>query len=251
MRQDGNEKTVSSKTITHKDVKKRLTELGDAQDAAVLQRYFKTGPGEYGAGDRFRGIRVPVMRGVVKEFRGLPLEECTRLLQSPWHEDRLVALLLWVHKFEREAELREEIFNLYLANTARINNWDLVDCSAPHIVGAWLLDKDRSVLDRLADSSSLWERRIAIIATQHFIGQGQFDDTLRLSGRLLGDREDLMHKAAGWMLREVGKRDLARLTAFLCEHQRSMPRTMLRYAIEHFDKAQREHYLSMKKASDK
>jgi 3-methyladenine DNA glycosylase AlkD len=216
-------------------------------DAAVLQRFFKTGPGEYGEGDVFLGVRVPAIRRIVRAHRadaGLPA--IRGLLASLYHEARLLGLLLLVERFRRgSARERVAIFRLYLASTDRINNWDLVDLSAEHIVGGGLRERrDRSLLDRLARSASLWERRIAVLATFHFIRRGEFDDTLRLARRLLADPHDLMHKAVGWMLREVGKRDAPRLRAFLDRHAAVMPRTMLRYAIERFPEAERRRYLA-------
>ncbi|MEZ4830909.1 MAG: DNA alkylation repair protein [Caldilineaceae bacterium] len=227
-------------------VQQALTELADPAIAEHSQRFFKTGPGEYGEGDRFRGIRVPVQRTVARRFDKLPLAETGRLLHSPFHEDRLTALLILVRQFRRKQADHAAIYDLYLRNTAYINNWDLVDSSAPQIVGAFLADKPRDVLDELALSDSLWARRIAIMATLHFIKLGQFEDTLRLSRVLLHDSEDLIHKAVGWMLREVGNRNLAVEEGFLADTYRTMPRTMLRYAIEKFPEEKRKAYLEGK-----
>lgn len=225
-------------------LQRRLRALGNPADAAFLLRFFKTGPGEYGEGDVFLGIRVPVVRRVVKEFCELPLVAVEQALQSPYHEERLAALLILVVQTARgDAKHRKAIYDLYLENTRRINNWDLVDLSAPQIVGAHLADKNRRPLDRLARSTWLWDRRIAILSTFHFIRQCQFADTLRIAERLLADREDLLHKATGWMLREVGKRDRGALEGFLAQHVSAMPRTMLRYAIERFPEAQRRRWL--------
>ncbi|HLM68861.1 MAG TPA: DNA alkylation repair protein [Longimicrobium sp.] len=222
----------------------RLQQLADPEDALFLQRYFRTGPGEYGEGDRFLGIRVPVLRKLVREYRGLPLDAIAELLRSPWHEARLLALLLLADAYARgAAEAREAIYRLYLSQTAQVNNWDLVDLSAPQIVGAHLEAGDRGVLERLARSESLWERRIAILATQHFIRRGDFGTTLRIAEMLVDDGHDLIHKAVGWMLREVGNRDRAAEEAFLRRHHRTMPRTMLRYAIEKFPPDLRQAYL--------
>ncbi|MCB0115811.1 MAG: DNA alkylation repair protein [Caldilineaceae bacterium] len=229
-----------------KSVQQALTELADPAIAEHSQRFFKTGPGEYGEGDRFRGIRVPVQRTVARRFDKLPLAETERLLHSPFHEDRLTALLILVRQFGRKQADHAAIYDLYLRNTAYINNWDLVDSSAPQIVGAFLADKPRDVLDELALSDSLWARRIAIMATLHFIKLGQFEDTLRLSRVLLHDSEDLIHKAVGWMLREVGNRNLAVEEGFLADTYRTMPRTMLRYAIEKFPEEKRKAYLEGK-----
>jgi 3-methyladenine DNA glycosylase AlkD len=225
-------------------IQDELAALGDPQVAEHSQRYFKTGPGEYGEGDRFRGIRVPVLRKLAQRHGAIPLADVETLLHSPFHEDRLLALLILVRQFGRVgSQAQEKIYNLYLSNTRYINNWDLVDSSAGYIVGAYLLDRDRSPLVELARSSLLWERRIAIMATSYFIGQNQFAETLKIARVLLTDREDLIHKAVGWMLREIGQRDQATEEAFLREHYRQMPRTMLRYAIEKFPEPQRQAYL--------
>jgi 3-methyladenine DNA glycosylase AlkD len=227
-------------------VQQALADLADPAIAEHSQRFFKTGPGEYGEGDQFRGIRVPVQRTVARQFDRLPLDEAGRLLRSPFHEDRLTALLILVRQFGRKGVDRQTIYDLYLRNTAFINNWDLVDSSAPQIVGGFLADKPRAILNELARSDSLWERRIAIMATMYFIKLGQFDDTLRLARVLLDDQEDLIHKAVGWMLREVGNRELAVEEAFLAETYQTMPRTMLRYAIEKFPEDKRKAYLAGK-----
>ncbi|HET6763600.1 MAG TPA: DNA alkylation repair protein [Longimicrobiaceae bacterium] len=216
-------------------VRDELRRLADPADAEFLQRYFKTGPGEYGERDRFLGIRVPALRRLVRAHDALTLDDCAELLRSAFHEERLLALLLLVRRYERgDASVREAIYRTYLASTAHVDNWDLVDSSAAQIVGAHLEDRDRSPLLRLATSESIWERRIAIIATARFIKTDDFTWTLRIARMLLGDRHDLIHKAVGWMLREVGNRDRAVEQAFLREHGPRMPRTMLRYAIEKF-----------------
>jgi 3-methyladenine DNA glycosylase AlkD len=226
------------------DVPQILEGLGDPGVAEGSRRFFKTGPGEYGEGDRFRGIRVPVLRRLAKTHQGVGVAGAGRLLRSEFHEDRLLALLILVRLFaQADGKGREAICRLYLKNTRFINNWDLVDASAEHILGAYLRHKDRSELMRLAGSRNLWERRIAIMATFHFIKAGEFGATLKIARRLLGDTEDLIHKAVGWMLREVGKRDLAAEERFLEDHYRSMPRTMLRYAIERFPEEKRRTYL--------
>jgi 3-methyladenine DNA glycosylase AlkD len=222
----------------------RVRELADPEDAIFLQRYFKTGPGDYGEGDVFVGIRVPVLRTLARENADLPLEDAAELLRSPVHEERLLALLILVRAHQRgTAERRREIHDLYLSHTRFINNWDLVDSSAEHVVGAQLWEGDRSLLDRLARSDSVWERRIAIMATFHFLKRGDFGDTFRIAEMLIADRHDLIHKAVGWMLREVGKRDQPAEEAFLRAHHRRMPRTMLRYAIEKFPEPLRKAYL--------
>lgn len=221
-----------------------LAELADPRTALGSQRFFKTGPGEYGAGDLFRGIRVPALRSLAKKHQHTSLSEAEQLLRSAYHEDRLLALLLLVRRYARGNEgTKAEIYQMYLDNTNFINNWDLVDLSAEHIVGAFLWDKDRTPLYCLAQSSSLWERRMAVMATFHFIKRGEFGETLKLAEVLLADREDLIHKAVGWMLREIGKRDLRAEEAFLQAHCRQMPRVMLRYAIEKFPTEKRAQYL--------
>jgi 3-methyladenine DNA glycosylase AlkD len=226
-------------------IRRRLHALGDAKAAHFLRGYFKTGPGEYGEGDRFIGVKVPLMRKLAGECGGAAEADTLQLLVSPVHEERVVALMILVRRFEKgdDAE-RARIYNLYLANTRFINNWDLVDGSAPQIVGGWLAGRAwRRTLEGLARSSSLWERRIAILATYHFIRRGEFEPTLHVARMLLADREDLIHKAVGWMLREVGERDLPALEQFLGEHLPVMPRTTLRYAIERFPEPKRTRYL--------
>jgi 3-methyladenine DNA glycosylase AlkD len=225
-------------------IQRELESLGDTSRVAILQRFFKTQPGEYGAGDRFRGIRVPVLRGLAKKYQDLSLAEAGRLLQSAFHEDRLLALLILIRHYERGGQaVRDESHRFYLEHTRLVNNWDLVDVSAPHLLGHYLADRPKDILTRLAASGNLWERRIAIIATLHFIKQNDFDETLRIARLLLGDPEDLIHKAVGWMLREVEKRQTTVAEAFLQEHYREMPRTMLRYAIERLPEARRQAYL--------
>ena len=228
-------------------VRRRLRTFADPVRATFVARFFKTGPGQYGEGDRFLGLQVPQLRTVAREFRSLSLADVRSMLASPWHEERLLALVILVDQFERGDEAqRKAIYAFYMASTDRINNWDLVDASAPQIVGGYLAGRSRAPLYRLAKSKSIWERRIAIIATQHFIRLGEFDDTLAIADLLLTDRHDLIHKAAGWMLREVGKRDRARLEIFLWKKVTRMQRTMLRYAIERFPAALRRRYLSRK-----
>ena len=210
----------------------------------MLQRFFKTGPGDYGEGDRFRGIRVPVLRKLVRKYRHLPQSEAESLLLTDFHEDRLLALLLLIDRYDRgDDAVRGEIHRFYLEHTAWVNNWDLVDASAPLLVGHYLQDRPKDPLTRLAASGILWERRMAIIATFYFIKQGNLDETFRIAARLLGDPEDLIHKAVGWMLREAGKRDITAAEIFLRPHYRQMPRTMLRYAIERFPEDRRQAYL--------
>ena len=226
-------------------IQRELESLADPGQAATLQRFFKTGPGEYGEGDRFRGLRVPVLRKVVRKYRHLSLAEAEQLLQSAFHEDRLLALLILIqHYYQGDLALEGEIHRLYLEHRGLVNNWDLVDASAPHLLGHYLRDRPKDPLPRLAASRVLWDRRMAIIATFDFIRQGGYDETLRVARLLLGDPEDLIHKAVGWMLREVGKREAAVAEAFLQAHYRQLPRTMLRYAIERFPEARRQAYLT-------
>jgi 3-methyladenine DNA glycosylase AlkD len=225
-------------------VRRDLAACGNPSDAVFLQRFFKTGPGEYGAGDRFRGIRVPVLRRLAREHRDLPFADTVRLLREGLHEDRLLALLLLIHQFENNNEARQRfVFETYLKHTRYVNNWDLVDLSAPNIVGAWTLAHGTTILQRLVRSPLLWERRIAIVATFCHIRERRFAPTLSLAKQLLADPEDLMHKATGWMLREVGKRDQETLTRFLDRHAGRMPRTMLRYAIERMTESERRKYM--------
>jgi 3-methyladenine DNA glycosylase AlkD len=226
------------------ELERQLQDLANPADAIFLQRYFKTGAGEYGEGDRFLGIRMPTLRTLVKPNERLDLAECRAMLHSRWHEARMLALLILVRKYERgDAAVREKIFDLYLENTAWINNWDLVDLSAPNIVGRHLQAIERTVLSMLARSKSVWERRIAMLATASFIKRGDFEDTFRIADLLLTDEHDLIHKAVGWMLREVGKRDRRAAEDFLRSRYRRMPRTMLRYAIEKFPEPLRQRYL--------
>ncbi len=231
-------------TITLPALRARLRAGASARDAVFLQRFFKTGPGEYAAGDRFLGVRVPATRRLVREFRALPLADTRKLLRSPIHEERLLALLLLVAAYDRgSAAEQETIYRLYLANTRFINNWDLVDTSAPGIVGRHLATRPRNILFQLAQSPLLWDRRIAVLATFYFIRQGEFSELRQLAERLLTDPHDLIHKAVGWMLREAGKRDETMLRKFLTQHAHQMPRTMLRYAIEKLPPAERQRWL--------
>ena len=229
------------------DVRKELKSMAEPEKAAILQRFFKTGPSEYGEGDIFIGVMVPQSRQVAKKFNQLPLGEVRTLLYSRVHEERLVALLIlaWRYSSASSSREKEEIVKFYLDHIKRVNNWDLVDLSAPNILGAHLVDRDgrRRLLYRLAGSENIWERRIAIVATHHFIRNGDFSDTLKIAEMLLQDRHDLIHKAVGWMLREVGKRDAAAEKEFLEKHCSVMPRTMLRYAIERLSERKRRRYM--------
>jgi len=226
-------------------IRAELHKLGNPVRGVHSQRFFKTGPGQYGEGDKFLGLTVPEMRGIVRRYRELDDAAVLELLSSPWHEERLVALLLMVEAYDRgDDPRRAHIHRAYLANTARINNWDLVDASAGNIVGQHLEARDIALLERLARSKSLWERRIAIVSTFHFIKRNEFRPTLKIATMLLGDSEDLIHKATGWMLREVGKRDRTGLDRFLKKHYKRMPRTMLRYAIERHPERVRKQYLA-------
>lgn len=232
--------------MNHADIQKNLSEIANPEIAEHSQRFFKTGPGEYGEGDLFLGIRVPEIRKIARRFNQLSLNEAERLLQSGFHEERLCALIILVNRAKKaDPKVKKQIYNLYLENAAHINNWDLVDSSAEHIIGRYLADKDRTVLYRLAKSDNLWERRMAIMSTFHFIRHGEFDDVLDIARILLNDEHDLIHKAVGWMLREVGKRDLNTEEKFLDRHIQDMPRTMLRYAIEKFPEDKRQYYLKL------
>ena len=233
--------------IRLEDARKELRKYADKKKAKVLSRFFKTGPGDYAEGDIFLGVMVPFIRKVLKEFRELPLSDVIILLHSKFHEERLLALLILVHQFNKvDTKAKEKIYKAYLANTKFINNWDLVDLSASQIVGRFLIDKDRLILYKLAKSPLLWERRIAILATFAFIRLGDFGDVFCIVKLLLCDKEDLIHKACGWMLREVGKRDALAEEKFLLKYCEVMPRTMLRYAIEKFPLEKRKSFLKAK-----
>ncbi len=226
------------------DVRERVLALGDPKRARISQGFSKTGPGEYGEGDLFTGVRVPELRKLAGECRALTAEGMIRLLRDPVHEVRLLALLLMVQAYRQgDPGAQARIYRIYLKHTRFINNWDLVDASAEHIVGAWLSGRDKEPLGVLAKSRCLWERRIAVVATFYFIRKGEFSATLCVAEQLLQDTEDLIHKAVGWMLREVGKRDQEVLETFLKKHAQRMPRTMLRYAIERFPEPLRLRYL--------
>jgi 3-methyladenine DNA glycosylase AlkD len=230
-----------------KNIEKRLKQLANRETAEIQKKFFKTGPGEYGEGDIFIGVRVPDLRKLAKEFQALTFSEVRALLASSIHEERLLGLLILVRKYASSDEItKKKIYELYLENTPFINSWDLVDGSAHHIVGAFLMDKNKASLYRLAKSENLWERRISIISTFHFIKHDQYQETLKIAKILLADPEDLIHKAVGWMLREIGKRDGVTEETFLKKHYMEMPRTMLRYAIEKFPEPKRQKYLKGK-----
>ena len=229
------------KARLHRDIRRASSRAR----AKISQSFFKTGPGQYGEGDRFLGTTVPDLRKLSAKYQDLSRKDTASLLQSRWHEERLLALLILVRQYGRADESnRNAIYRLYLANTRYINNWDLVDLSADRIVGAHLFDGDRTPLRKLALSRSLWERRIAILATFHYIKQGDYEDALTVAELLLRDEHDLIHKAVGWMLREIGKRNQAVEERFLRTHAAKMPRTMLRYAIERFPDGLRRRYLN-------
>lgn len=226
-------------------IENELRQLATDEKRIVLQRFFKTAPGQYGEGDRFLGVTVPLTRIVAKKHSAMPLNEIIELLQSEWHEVRLCALLMMCERFKKgDSATRKDIFNYYIENTERINNWDLVDLSAPTIVGGYLMDKPRDLLYRMAESELLWDNRIAIVATLAFIKHKDSDDTYRLALKMMNHKHDLMHKAIGWMLRESGKRDDdRRLFNFVDEYRKRMPRTMLRYAIEKFTDEERKYLM--------
>lgn len=230
-----------SLTKLYQDIKA----LASTERAKANTWFFKTGKGEYGEGDVFVGLRVPEVRLIAKKYKDLPLNDIEKLLLSKIHEQRLLGLILLVNKFKQADDTgKQEIYDFYLAHTDRINNWDLVDCSAGYIVGAYLHDKPKAILSHLARSGSLWERRIAMIATQHFINNGESKDALKIAEMLINDKHDLIQKAVGWMLREIGKRcGRAVEEKFLVKYYKTMPKTALRYAIEHFPEKLRQRYL--------
>ena len=234
------------KQIT-KTITSELQALSNAEKREIFPRFFKAGKGEYGEGDRFLGVTVPNVRAIAKQHKDIALAEIQELIQSEWHEVRLCALLIMVEKSKKKDEaLRQQLFDLYLSQTDRINNWDLVDLSCRFIIGEYLLDKSRDILYQLAQSSLLWDNRIAIVSTYAFIRKGQLEDTYALSDLMMHHPHDLMHKAIGWMLREAGKRDSERLYDYVMSHRADMPRTMLRYAIEKF--SPKERAILMKRA---
>lgn len=232
---------------TAAEIQTELDALGNPTDATFAQRFFKTGPGQYGEGDIFIGIRVPVTRKVAARYRSLNLAEIEKLLESPIHEHRLAALIIMTEQAKRATpEQKRALYDLYLRRTDRINNWDLVDVSCRGVVGGYLLDKPRQPLYDLARSQNIWERRIAMVSTWEFIRNNQLQDTFAIAEILLGDAHDLIHKAVGWMLREAGKKNEASLKEFLDQHAAAMPRTALRYAIERLHPADKAHYMTQK-----
>ncbi|MGL4993329.1 MAG: DNA alkylation repair protein [Bacteroidales bacterium] len=223
--------------------------LSSENKASILMRFFKCGKGEYGEGDIFLGVNVPEIRAITKEYSSMSLEESIKLLNSPEHEFRLCALLIWVYQ-SKKAMMAEDIYNAYIENLARVNNWDLVDQSAPQIVGGYIINKDRSILYKLIDSNCLWKQRVALVATLHLIRNGEFDDTIELCKRVIDHKHDLIHKASGWMLREMGKREEPKLLSFLDEYAGIMPRTMLRYSIEKLSPDVRKLYMDQKRRTN-
>jgi len=234
-----------------KNIQEDLTKLANKKKAKILQGFFKTGKGEYGEGDIFLGITVPLQREIAKKYISTPLSELNKLLKSKIHEERLTALLILTYKYEKTKSTLEkkEIFEFYLSNTKYINNWDLVDITTPKIVGNYILEhkNERKIIYSLAKSKNMWEKRISILATFPLIRNNEFEHTLKLSKLFLKEKHDLMHKATGWMLREVGKKDESELVKFLDKHKNEMPRTMLRYSIEKFDEEKRQYYLNTSK----
>lgn len=229
-----------------------LTQALDAKSspekAAFLSRFFKTGKGQYGEGDVFIGVTMPEIRTTVKQYPDLSFEEVTQVLHSPIHEYRMAALIWLVERFKKakkQSDIQQFIYELYLSNLDYINNWDLVDVTCRDIVGGYLYDKDRTVLDQLARRPHLWAQRVAMVSTWYFIAKGQFSDTLRIAELLLFHKHDLIHKAVGWMLREVGKKDELVLIEFLDTYAAQMPRTALRYAIERLSESQRKYYMKL------
>lgn len=229
----------------HRDIRSALEKLGSHAKATNALRFFKAGPGQYGEGDEFLGVTVPEQRAIAKRFTDASLADIETMLADPVHEVRLTALLILVEQFRMaDADGKKAVADFYLRHLDGVNNWDLVDSSAPQILGAWLLTKkDRSVLYRLARSGKLWRERVAIVATQELIRYGEFEDIIRIATILLHHKHDLIHKAVGWMLREMGKKDIAALREFLSMHAATMPRTVLRYAIERMDAAERKRWM--------
>ena len=230
--------------MSHKNSIQNINDLKNNKRALVSQSFFKTGKGEYGEGDIFYGLTVPQCRIIVKKYANLPFVDIKKLLYSKIHESRLIALLILVARFQKgDEKIKKTVFDFYIKHRLQVNNWDLVDSSADKIVGEFLRDKDKGILIKYAKSKNLWERRIAMISCFAWIKRGEVVDALAMAERLVGDGHDIIQKAVGWMLREIGKRELSPLVAFLDAHAATMPRTMLRYAIEKFSDEQRKYYL--------
>ncbi len=232
--------------MTVKQIQNELKKYANKKNAAHHQTFFKTQPGGYGEGDLFIGVRVPQIRQVAKKYKNIKLDIVEKLLRSEIHEYRMIALIIMVNRFSLKScadKEQEDIFSLYIKNKDRINNWDLIDISAPHIVGGFLFEREKDLLYSLSKSSVLWDRRIAIMSTFYFLRRNNFEHTLKISKILLHDKHDLIHKAVGWMLREIGKRDINVEEKFLKKEFKTMPRTMLRYAIEKFPEDLRQSYL--------
>ena len=238
--------------MNHKEIWKQVRSMKNPERAETSAWFFKTGKGQYGEGDYFLGLTVPQIRQLARQYKATPLAEVTRVLNSKFHEERLLALLMMVALFNKGTENdRKNVYREYFANLAMVNNWDLVDTSAPHIVGGYLYERSRERLYELAGSSDLWERRISIVSTQYFIRKGDLDDTFAISELLLSDGQDLIHKASGWMLREAGIKDIDRLRIFLARHSAVMPRTMLRYSLEKFEPEERAYWMAQRARSGK
>ena len=231
--------------MTTQHILSELRALSNPEKAAHLSRFFKTGPGQYGEGDLFLGVTVPEQRAIARKYAQVPFTVLRELITSPWHEVRLTGLLILVHQFEKNKneDFRKSCADFYLSQTPYINNWDLVDLSCYKLLGVWLTDKDRHLLYQLSASKNMWEQRIAIVTCMHFVRKGDFEDCLAIADRLLLHTHDLIHKAVGWLLREVGKKNRQVLVDFLASRYQRMPRTMLRYAIEHFPQEERKKYL--------
>lgn len=233
--------------MTAEQVKTELNKHASATSAEFATRFFKAYDGGYSAHDKFLGLRVPLIRSIGKTYKDLPLDEIGKLLKSEIHEHRLAGLIILVNQFKKANELgREEIYKFYMSHLPGVNNWDLVDASCRDIVGGFLLDKPHDILYKLAQSKDLWERRIAVVSTYEFIRHGELDDTFKISEILMDDKHDLIHKAVGWMLREAGKKDRDALLEFLDKHAQKLPRTALRYSIEHLPPSQKLHYMKLK-----
>ncbi|MDH5656047.1 MAG: DNA alkylation repair protein [Spirochaetia bacterium] len=235
-------------SVLLQNLKIELKSLADRKVAEHSQRYFKTGPGEYGEGDVFIGLRMPQIRSLAKKYSKLSFSDIENLLKSEIHEKRMLAVILLVNAYKKAAEPdQKKIYQMYFKNKKYINNWDLIDVSCPHVMGGYLYKNDRSVLFKLAASGNLWDKRLAVMSTFYFIRNGDFNDSFKICEMLLDDEEDLIHKAAGWMLREIGKRNPKEEEKFLDRHAEKMPRTMLRYALERFSESKRKKYMSVKR----